>query len=492
MLKVLHILERLTSGGPTRSMIAGVKYSSQLGIAQQHRVITLQPTVYPMSLILAKQAGMTVLRQPDRNTILCEIENADIVHVHFWNNPEIYKLLRSELPAMRLLLWFTIIGDEPPQIITKQLVDYSDFALTTSPFTLKLNVFQELPVPVKTKKTGVVYGIADFSRLTNLQFHSHDAFNVGYIGTVNFAKMHPNYVPMSAQIDIPNVRFIVCGGGIQKELQKKAQQLGVAERFDFRGYVENIKSIIETLDVFGYPLCQDTYAASESSLQEAMYAGVPSVVFPYGGVKCLIENNETGLIVNSELEYKQAIEYLYHHPQERVRLGHNAREYAQRMFGSENAAKKLHLIYERIMELPKHQRAWGILLRASSLEEPVSVQDLTGQSKKLSPAELFIQSLGDKAPQFSVSMNSQNIEELLAADQKIASSSMLLSGGEGGIIQYRNYYPSDGYLRLWSGLVMQQQGQNAKAVHEFQAAIKLGCNHCRVNWYLAQVVGNSM
>ncbi|MBW4576554.1 MAG: glycosyltransferase [Aphanothece sp. CMT-3BRIN-NPC111] len=471
MLKILHIIEKFSGDGPTRSLLAAAKYSVRLGLLQQHRAIALQAKAYPIALLLAKQAGVTVLSQPGLSTIRHEIVNADLVQVHFWNNPIIYELLRLQLPAMRLLLWLHILGNKPPQIITKKLINYSDFVLVTNPYSLKLPVFQNLADEVKEKKTDFVYALADFDRLSNLQPRPHNTFNVGYIGTVNFSKMHPRYISMSAQIDIPNLQFIICGGGREKQLQQQAEQLGIVDKFSFQGYVENIKPVLEVLDVFGYPLCEDTFATSEKSLQEAMYAGVPPVVLPYGGVKDLVKDNETGLVVDNELEYKQAIEYLYHHPEERARLGRNAREYARQAFDGEQAVQQLDAVYQQLMQMPKRQREW------SSSKEPATVY----------PAEWFIQSLEDTAPQFHTSMTSQNLQEVLEADREIAASSILLSGGEGGIIQYRNYYPHDGYLRLWSGLVLQQQGKNAEAVSEFTAAIELGGDRCRINWYLAQV-----
>jgi glycosyltransferase involved in cell wall biosynthesis len=483
--KILHIIQGFYRGGSGRALVAVAKYSSQRG-SFQHRVVSLAPAD-PSAIDMAKEAGLSVVNASDRDTVLSEIEKADIVHLHFWNNPQMYEFLRSELPEMRLLIWFHVAGDKPPQIITKELINFSNFALACSPYTYEHLVFQTLPADVRLKKTGMVYGAADFERVSGIQPRPHDTFNVGYIGHVSFAKMHPNYVPMSAQIDIPNVQFIVCGGGIHDYLQQHAQQLGVAERFDFRGHVEDIKSVIEILDVYGYPLCEDTYAASELNLQEVMYAGVPPVVFPYGGVKRLVINNYTGLIVHSELEYKQAIEYLYHHSEERARLGCNAREYAQQIFGAENAAKALNPIYERLIEAPKRRREWGIDTDSTLLYQPVSLQDLTGQSEELSGAESFTKSLGDTAPEFTVSLTSQNIQELFEAERKIAASSILLSMGEGGILQYRDYYQNDAYLRLWAGLVLQHQGRNAQAVSELIEAINLGCNPWRVFWYLAQV-----
>ncbi|MGL6281475.1 MAG: glycosyltransferase, partial [Microcoleaceae cyanobacterium] len=188
--------------------------------------------------------------------------------------------LRSPLPAMRLLTWFHVAGNQPPQIIPEKLIHFSDFALCSSPYTADLPLFQNLPADLCQTKTGMVYDTTDFQRLGEINLRQHQGFNVGYIGTVDLVKMHPNYVPMSAKINIPQVKFIVCGHGNDHHLKYQAEQLGVSTKFDWRGYVEDIKSVIEILDIFGYPLCEDNYSTAELVLQEAMYAGVPPVISP--------------------------------------------------------------------------------------------------------------------------------------------------------------------------------------------------------------------
>ncbi len=487
-IKVLHIIPWVCLGGAARAAIATAKYSSQLGNFE-HRVISLQ-TAAPVAAEMAKEEGLIVLNPPDLASILQEVENADLVHVHYWNQPHINDFLRSELPAMRLLMWFHVAGEYPPQVITKELVDYADFAIPCNPYSYELPVFKNLPTEVRLKKVGMVYDAADFARVSDVQPKPHETFNVGYIGSVSFSKMYRNYVPMNARINVPNFRAIVCGGGIEGYLLQQARELGAAERFDFRGFVEDIKSVIEIFDVYGYPLCEDTYAAAELNLQEVMYAGVPPVVFPHGGIKRLVIDNYTGLVAHSELEYIQAIEYLYYHPEERARLGHNAKEYAQQIFGAENAAKALNPIYERLMKLPKRERVWGVATGVSLLDQPVSLQDLIGEPEKPSGAQLFIESLGDTAPEFTVSLTSETMQEVFEADRKIAASSLLLSLGEGGLSQYRNNYPDDAHLRLWSGLVLHRLGEKAEAASEFTAAIELGYPHWRVAWYLAQVAAD--
>ncbi|MDT9200119.1 glycosyltransferase family 4 protein [Limnospira fusiformis KN01] len=484
-IKVLHIIPWLCNGGASRATIATAKYSLKLANFQ-HSVASLTEAD-PFMADMAIKEGLSVVNTTKREEICSEMEKADIVHIHYWNNPQMCEFLRSELPATRLLIWFHIAGEHPPQVITRDLVDYADFAIPCNPYSRKLPVFENLPPEVKLKKVGMVYDAADFARVADVQPKPHDTFNVGYIGSVSFSKMHRNYVSMSAAANIPHVKFVVCGGGIHNFLKQEAEQLGASEKFNFRGFVEDIKSEIEKFDVYGYPLCEDTYAAAELNLQEVMYGGVPPVVFPHGGIRSLVMNNYTGLVVDSELEYSQALEYLYHHPEERSRLGDNAREYAKQIFGAENAAKELNPIYEKLMELPKQTRQWGFPREYSFLDKPVSILDVVGVDQKFLGSQLFVESIDEIVTDFSISMTSQNIQRLFKAEKNIAQSSTLLSRGEGSFSQYADHYPEDGYLRLWRGLVMHALSLNQQAISEFAAAIENGCNHWRVFWYLAQV-----
>lgn len=469
MIKILHIIDALSAAGPTRSLISLAKYAAEQNLPQEHRVIALRSDSYPLSMFQAKREGITVLKNPDDEMIRGEIEQADIVEIHYWNNPVIAEFVRRDLPPMRLLTWFMVFGSHPPQVITSELLDYTDFALATTPLTLELPVFKERSKKWLDEKTDFLYGLSDWSRLENLQPQPHENFNVAYIGTVNFSKMYSRFVPMSAGIEVPNIKFLVCGGGVEKQLKEQAIEIGAEQKFEFRGYVENIKPVLEVLDVFGYPLCEDTYATSEKSIQEAMYAGVPPVVFPHGGCADLVRHEETGLVVNNETEYKQAIEYLYCHPEERRKLGRNAAIHARQAFDSKEAAQKKHAIYQKMTDQPKRPRKWeGIA------------------TKEKAASEIFAESLGEPGRAFSVSLSGSDDSELMEAEKLIADSSELLAGGEGGINQFRNHDPDDAHLRLWAGLILQRKGHHEKAVKEFDAVSKLGLHHWRVNWYKAQ------
>ncbi len=460
-MRILHVIERLSAAGPTRSLISLVKSQRHLGLPYQHRALTLQGEAYPLALILAKQAGLTVRRHLDPESLREEVAAADVVQVHFWNSPEIYRFLASELPPLRLLVWFKVAGDRAPQVITPRLVEFADFCATTTPHTLTLPVMRRA---ARERRAANAFACADFDRLAGCEPRPHAGFNVGYVGTVNPTKMHPDYVAMSAAVDLPDVRFVVCGGGGQEQLQQQAARLGVGDRFELRGFLEQLKPVYETLDLFGYPLCSDTYAASELSLQEAMFAGVPPVVFPYGGIPYLVEHERTGLIVQSASEYTAAIERLGRASAARRRLGENARNEALQRFAGDETARQFDRIYTALLDLPRRARRWP------------------GAGPEATPAERFVDALGSAVPQFADSLRGPDE----VAEREIAASSPLLARGEGGVLHYRNAYPDDRHLRFWAGLAQLEQGGEQEAGREFAAAIDLGLDPARVKQHLAR------
>jgi glycosyltransferase involved in cell wall biosynthesis len=434
----------------------------------EHVVVSLLPPDEE-ALPMAQDAGITVLVAPDWDHIRREIERADIVHVEWWNNPKIDSFLRSVLPPMRLLVFVHVAGDSVPFVVTPELVRFADFYVAGCGYTHRLPVIEALPALVRNATTAVVIATTDLDRIAGLRQRPHPTFNVGYIGKVDFRKMHPNYVAMSARARVPAARFIVCGAGHIELLARQAEHYGAAERFEFRGYVHDIRSVLELLDVFGYPLGMNPGA--ELSLQEAMIAGVPPVVFPRGGIVDAVIHRHTGLVVDSEADYADAIEYLYHNPDERKRLGESARRFASKHFGGAQSARALDHIYQTMLRRPKRTRRWP----------PSDCPDAAATSP--SGSRCFAQSLGEHGTPFFASLADGDGRQLIRAEEDIAVLSMMTLQV---VSDYSDSYPDDPYLLLWGALILEAQGQYALARRQFARAQELGLRHWRLAWYRAR------
>jgi glycosyltransferase involved in cell wall biosynthesis len=467
---VLHLVCSATLGGGVRAMVAAAKYSAAQGDFRHHVAFLMPPEDAVTTFV--RREGLEVLAGWDFDALRRLLPAYDIIQVEWWNMPQLDVFLRSDLPAMRLLSWVHVGGHHPPQLIPPQLIEFSDFVLASSPHCYQADAFQRLSCEQRRNKTDMIYDAADFARLENLTPRRTNRFTVGYIGLLEFKKLHADFVAMSAGIKVPDIQFIVCGTGVEDTLREQVRRLGVEERFVFRGYVDDIGPEIETFDIYGYPVCEDTYASGELNLQEIMYAGVPPVVFPYGGIRDLVIDQFTGLVATNQCEYRRAVEFLYHHPQERQRLGRNAQAYARQIFGAENAANKFNRTYSELMRAPKRMRRWP---------DGATLEGISDADRGAAALMTF---LGPSKSVFGQSMVGTDITALFAADHEIAHSTPQLL--EGGILTYRDYYPDDRYLRFWAGLVYLQNGLLNQAYTELNKAIELGCSHWRTKWYLAK------
>jgi glycosyltransferase involved in cell wall biosynthesis len=451
VIHLVHVIRKRNPGGSWRSLCAIARHLRELGPFRE-TAISLVPAGDAGGLAdLARAAGVRVLDAPDRATLERELGAADLVQVEWWNNPEIYELLRSELPPMRLCLFLHVAGDVPPNVVTPELVDFADFVLAGCRHAAATPALARLSPAERAARVAVVPAATDFARLDGFAPRPHAGFNVGYVGTVDFKKMHPDFVALCARVRVPEARFVVGGRGeAVPVLARQAEALGLGDRFELRGYVEDVRSVFEILDVFGYPLGANP--GSELTLQDALYAGVPPVVFPLGGIRDAVVDGVNGVVVETPEGYAAAIERLHRHPEERARLGAAARAFATAHFGGANSAAKLLPIYRRLMERPKRRRRWP--------------------ARPASPAVRFVESLGAAAGEpFWASLAGADRERARAAEAEIARAHPLLRWGIG---EYRSRYPDDPHLARWHRLAAGGGGSDAGGDGAAEAGIGAG------------------
>lgn len=440
-ISVAHVLPRLSRGGGSSCAINAI---TATGPDADASIISLREAEPRMRPLLAER-GIELVEAPDRERLGRTLAAADIVQVDFWNSPELYELLRGELPPCRLAIWFQVGGATAPQLVTDALVGFADRPLASGPMPDR----EPLPLIPATLDPGRVEGVPP---------HRHDGYVVGYIGTVAATKMHPDFVALCAAVRRDDARFAVCGSGDGfTAIAAAAGRLGIGGRFELRGWVDDVGTELAGFDVFGYPLRADNYSTAELALQEAMLAGVPPVVLPYGGAAGVVEDGRTGIVAADERDYSRAIERLGDDVELRRALAAGARRHARAALSPVAAGRRWRELYGEMMEAPKRPRRWP------------------GPPPRPG-AELFVASL-DKSPAagpFTASLRGE-----AAADEAIAASSPPLAQGDGSVLDYRRRFPDDPHLRLWSGLVVERLGRPALAAGEFAAAIRLGIDRAR-------------
>ncbi len=359
------------------------------------------------------------------------LERADIVHLHWWNHPLAYDFLRrmGNVPC-RLVIWAHVNGYNPPNIFREHVCRYPDKFVLGTGYSLEQPLIKNMDRAWRDTNLRVVFASPGYRHCAGIEPKIHEKFNVTYIGTVDYSKMHPNFVELCSSIAVPNVQFIVCGGPAEQLLREEVQRRKLQERFDIRGSVKDVPDVLSQSDVFGYPLISGHYGASEVVLIEAQAAGIPPVVLDNGVERFIVEDKVTGFIVSSPEEYKAAVEYLYSNKEKRRSMG---------AAGRRRAAEKFHIgvtssawlnIYREALAGKKRLHDWTC---RASFEE--------GEGKA---TELFFSALGesDVGKTLRALLQSRSHDKDLRS--KIQSLPPVFFGNSNGSAkQYAHFFPED-------------------------------------------------
>lgn len=309
-----------------------------------HAVVTLDyANDHAVSVLGA--AGVPLYSQPTNAQLSSLMQEADIVLVHFWNHPLLYVwMARVDLPVSRLTFWAHVAGRIAPNVIPPVVAGLPDIFVLTTPLSQSCPSLQGRDAPVIFSTSGV-------QRMQGVHHSQADGFTVGYVGTVDFAKIHPDYVAVHKQIAAD--RFLVVGGNDEARVSEDADA-----RFDFVGKVADVRPYLAQMDVFGYLLNPKHFGTCEQVLQEAMAVGVPPVVLDNPCEASIVRDGETGLVAHDTDEYVRLVMRLKEDSVLRQKLSDGARAYAAQHFSLDEMIRKWHTVFEQMMHREKRNHAW--------------------------------------------------------------------------------------------------------------------------------------
>ena len=270
--------------------------------------------------------------------------------------------MRNKLPPCRLIIWGHVSGFHSPDVYTSKILRYPDLFIFTSLLSYDLNDVKEL----SDKEQGElldIWSTGGTKSFRDIKKRKHKGFVVGYIGTVDYAKMHPDFLELCKEIidlNIPHLRFIVIGKTKEKELRAKAEEMGIGNKFEILGWVESLKPYLEIFDVFGYPLNPDHFGTCDLALQEALSAGAVPIVFDNPMERSIVKHYKTGIIVKDKKAYVQAIKDLYNNINWRKELGNNGQTDYDKRFSIKRLDSDWAEAFNKVMKFPKTSKKWDI------------------------------------------------------------------------------------------------------------------------------------
>jgi L-malate glycosyltransferase len=117
------------------------------------------------------------------------------------------------------------------------------------------------------------------------------------VGALSAEKGHALLIEAFARLqrEMGNCQLLISGDGpLRAQLERQAQEAGLAAAVTFAGFVSDVDSVYRAADLFVFPSLQE---GAGSSLLRAMAFGLPVLALARGGVAELIEDGRNGILV---------------------------------------------------------------------------------------------------------------------------------------------------------------------------------------------------
>lgn len=177
---------------------------------------------------------------------------------------------------------------------------------------------------------------------------------VGSVGRLDLMKAHDILLRAIAQLD--GVQVVVLGEGEQRQaLEQLAVELGVSDRVNLPGWVDDPRAHLPFFDVIALPSRSEGFPLT---VVEAMLAARPVIATRVGSVAEAVLDGETGLLIDKDdVEgLTLALRCLRDDPELRVRLGQHARKVAAVRFTVEHMTTSYELLWGKVLAAPQTPR----------------------------------------------------------------------------------------------------------------------------------------
>ncbi|MFA5070034.1 MAG: glycosyltransferase family 4 protein [Patescibacteria group bacterium] len=175
----------------------------------------------------------------------------------------------------------------------------------------------------------------------NLLIVSNFCFEDKTRGVINLLKIFEH---LNKGMTQPGFRVTVLGDGPYKNIAEK-NAAGLSNSVDFVGWADPVE-YFDKADIFTYYSYHDNMP---NAVLEAMAAGLPVISNVVGALPEMIETGVSGILVQSDEEYKDQLKQLLINYDLRKRVGQGAREKIETKFNWEKVVKEYIAIYQKLI-----------------------------------------------------------------------------------------------------------------------------------------------
>ena len=420
--RVLHITAHL-GGGVGKALSRLVVRASRPESTVRHSIVCLEAPEKSQFLDRARAIGCEVDVCPRDEHVRSLLSKADIVQLEWWNHPATMRFL-SALPTepIRLVTWCHVSGLHTP-IIPPALMQTAHRFLFTSGCSFEAEYISALR-PALADRLGVVSSGCGLADLPQPKGHAHRSLDVTYIGSLNFAKLHPNFIDFLAAVGIPGFRVRLIGEPTNREeLLRQCLRHGRPQLLEFRNYETDIAAALASANVLAYLLNPEHYGTAENALLEAMAMGIVPIVLHNPCERQIVDDGVTGLVVATPGEFAAAVQHLADDAEERTRLGMNAARSVRQRYTEEQMEASLNSHYAAVMGMDKRSVSFTHVLGETPEDWFLSCQ----QDREIFRRDGTIRLLPGQKP-----------------------SPMLFEKSKGTAFHFQQYFPRSRTLAQWA------------------------------------------
>jgi glycosyltransferase involved in cell wall biosynthesis len=340
---ITHVVPRIQFGGGTQSILIEAREQIRRGKAIEHRIISLESQVATHLLHRLVKQRIRPYIAPSSEELKALFESSDIVVFHYWNTPSTYRLMQQVRGwKFRLIVYCRVNGITSPQKLPKILADECDLLILTNPCWAEQTNFinyEDVPALIFVPEPNTGYQPNSNNKICGL-----------YAGTLNFFKMHPDFVALHDRLSANLCCIDLFGsGGHESVLKSQILAKNLTNLIDLKGFTQDMSSVYPRYDFLSYPLHPLSYASSDKVVQEAMWQGLPILTIGDCCMNRFVDSGKTGWIARDRMEYQEYLEIVVSDRSLRQIMGAAAKEKAKQYYHPSRNAIKLYNLYEKVM-----------------------------------------------------------------------------------------------------------------------------------------------
>ena len=378
-LKILHISAHL--GGGVGKAHSALCHADGPDISRHY--LLLEEPRDPRYADAIRAAGGTITIQPDAETATRLVEQADILQIEWWNHPRLYAYLcQSRLPAAHTVIWSHISGLFAPYIPTGLFAAAQRF-LFTSACSLEAPALQTLS-PETQASLGVINSGFGFGASAEPTLER--AGRVGYLGTVDFSKLSPDFFGVIDRAGLNRPVSIWGDVDAGSDVLRRADTMRRREAVHFHGHCDDPEAALRQRGIFLYLLQPHHFGTAENALIEAMSLGCVPLVFDNPAERAIVDHGRTGFVESSVASAAKRLNWMLRNPDAIVAMGREASRAMANTRTAQMTAADFATLYRELLTEPKREIDFTAILGKTPADWFLSTQGSAPTNAGLSGA----------------------------------------------------------------------------------------------------------